>query len=250
MTEETKRERVPRAQDPSYVINPQTGRFVKRGTKKYNQLLYDGILEQTRENKTIIARGTHEELTKLKKQLEDNNVLKLDGEELRIFQGMLIKARKKMSRREVISHTKRHACDSAIEHRELFNSKLTDQQLADLLMKVLDARILGAPVNLQADYNAMLKLNQRAQPPPLPKDPPPSLSPISGGHRGGGTPSGRSSVQSPIPGGHRGGGTPSPPSPKKRRGRPRKRFITIPPPDTTTDVGETTAFESETEFSD
>ena len=232
MTEETKRERVPRAQDPSYVINPQTGRFVKRGTKKYNQLLYDGILEQTRENKTIIARGTHEELTKLKKQLEDNNVLKLDGEELRIFQGMLIKARKKISRREVISHTKRHACDSAIEHRELFNSKLTDQQLADLLMKVLDARILGAPVNLQADYNAMLKLNQRAQPPP--STPPPSLSP---GHEVSSL--GRSSVQSP------------PPSPvKKRRGRPRKRFITIPPPDTTTDVGETTAFESETEFSD
>ena len=230
----TPKKKIPRKDDPNFVRNPFTGHFIRRGGKKHRAMLTDGLLGKKRDPNSIIATGSLAELQMMKRKLEESPAFDLKGYILTIRGDQLIKEHNKMTKREIVEHTTRHAIKSAVSNRALMNSGLSDEQLTELLKMVCDAKIVGVELDLEREFNKIMTLNKSSAPPPLPSTPPPSLSP---GHEVSSL--GRSSLQSP------------PPSPvKKRRGRPRKRFITIPPPDTTTDVGETTAFESETEFSD
>jgi len=235
----TPKKKIPRKDDPNFVRNPFTGHFIRRGGKKHRAMLTDGLLGKKRDPNSIIATGSLAELQMMKRKLEESPAFDLKGYILTIRGDQLIKEHNKMTKREIVEHTTRHAIKSAVSNRALMNSGLSDEQLTELLKMVCDAKIVGVELDLEREFNKIMTLNKSSAPPPLPSTPPPSLSPEQ-----------RSSVQSPIPGGHRGGGTPSPPSPKKR-GRPRRRFhVAKAPVYDTTDFGETTAVESETEFSD
>ena len=219
--------KLPRAQDPEYIRNPYTGRYVRRGGKKHKSLLTDGLLERPRLDDNVVATGTRSELETMKKKLEESRAFDLTGYILNIRGNTLIKQKKVMTRREMTEHTTRHAIDAAVSNRDLMNSSLTNEQITEILKRVCDAKIIGAPFDLDKEFHRVLELSANKAPPPLPSTPPPSLSPEQ-----------RSSVQSP------------PPSPKKR-GRPRRRFhVGKAPVYDTTDFGETTGVESETEFSD
>jgi len=232
--------KLPRAQDPEYIRNPYTGRYVRRGGKKHKSLLTDGLLERPRLDDNVVATGTRSELETMKKKLEESRAFDLTGYILNIRGNTLIKQKKVMTRREMTEHTTRHAIDAAVSNRDLMNSSLTNEQITEILKRVCDAKIIGAPFDLDKEFHRVLELSANKAPPPLPSTPPPSLSPgyevSSLGYEVSSL--GRSSVQSP------------PPSPKKR-GRPRRRFhVAKAPVYDTTDFGETTGVESETEFSD
>lgn len=223
-----------RSQDPDYTRNPATGRYIKKGSKAHTRLVNDRITGSQRNTKyagSIVASGTVDELRVIKKGLEKANALGLKDERLEIRNGHLTRVRKALTRRDLSVHTAKHAVNAAISNRGLFMSKLTDDQLSELLTKVCDAKILGVDFDLEDEFEMMCQLNKR------------------------------SPLQSPIPEGRRMLPDDTPMSPpklvrsKKHRARQQRtsgsKFrITPPPPEfDTATAGETTCY-SDTEISD
>ena len=154
-----------RSQDPNYTLNPDTGRYIKKAGKAHTKLLSDGVAGIKRNTTyagSIVASGTLDELRVIKKGLEQANALNLKDERLEIRNGHLMRVRKSLTRREIANHTTKHAVDTAISNRGLFKSKLTDEQLSELLRRMCDAKIMGVELNLEREFDKMCALNERS----------------------------------------------------------------------------------------
>ena len=167
---------------PTHVVNPNTGRLCKAGGKTHRKLLSDGVLNKTRGDSNVIATGTTMELEIMRNKLLESGALDLKGEKLKIVGNKLVKVRKKLRPTDVSLETKNQVLQTIMEKRRLMNSKLTDDQLYQVLNKILDAKILGKPICVEEEYLKMLELNtalpnipeekseEKSEEPPLPEE--------------------------------------------------------------------------------
>ena len=151
-----------RKNDPTFVKNPFTGRYVKKGSSIHKQLMADGIVGFARDTKNIIATGSIPELKSMKQKLEESDSMDFTNYKLLIVGNRLLKRRIPIPRSELVDHTIRHSVKSAVSNRMLMNSKLTDDQLSTLLTKVCDASIMGVDLDLSYEFDKIMKLNEPA----------------------------------------------------------------------------------------
>lgn len=247
MVEQDTKMKIARADNPDFIRNPTSGRYLRKGSKLHRQLVADGLIGWKRCTEKVIAEDTDTNLRVIKSHIEKGKDFDAEGEKLSIRHGKLYRIRKRMDRDEIVEHTVAHSVGTAVQNRKLMGSKLSDEQLATLLMRVANARIIGSAINLEKDFEDMLRLNDRVVS-PTPKNTP-QLQPE------------RSPFQSPPP---------SPPILARQIGQyptqaitttpnqisqtrriiGKKRFIVSSAPvyDTTTDVGETTDFGDTTAY--
>lgn len=215
---------IPRKQRKDWVLNPLTGRHVRRGGKKYRSLVSDGVLK-TKHNSgeaTVIAQGTKAELEITRAKLLESKVIDLENQTLEIRGNRLIKVRRRLTRFETEEHIQKHTIDSMIQNRALMRSRLNDEQITDLLLKICDAKIMGVQLNLDDEILDLLSTSDQIEdesPPPSP----PKLVRQVGEHK----------------------------KRKPKLPRRRNRFaVKQPPPPMTTDAETTEAPHSDTEISD
>jgi hypothetical protein len=246
MSSETKKTTIARSENPDFIRNPTSGRFLRKGSKLHRQLVADGLMGRVRCVDKMVAEGTLADLKIIKSHLEKSPGFDTAGERLVIKGGKLYKIRKQMDRDAIVENTVAHSIGTAVQNRKLMGSKLSDDQLASLLMKVANARIIGSPINLEKDFEDMMRINER------PPSPTPAPSPVAEPERSG--------LQSPMPSPLKlvrqiGQYTTSPNQIEQTRRIRKKRFQIMPAPvyDTTeyeyTTAGETEA-EYDTEISD
>ena len=226
---------LPRHLDPAYVRNPISGRYVRRNSKVYAALVSDGYLgTSTADYKktTCIAKGTAEELKTTKNALLNSDTLDLKNSKLEIRYGKLCKVRRRLTRPELQAHIMENSISSIVEHRALFKSKLTSEQITTILTRIIDAQLMGVKLDLDGAIDQLV-IEQASKP----------LKPIDENQV---DESDDEPPPEPLKLVRQNGEYKKKPSKRK----PRKRFSVRPAPPMTTTDGETTEFYTESEFSD
>jgi len=155
-----------RKDDPQFVRNPLTGRFIKRTSKKYRQLINDNILNLDNADRSdaVIATGTPDELKLLKSKLAGTKIVG-KNKKLEIRNGRLQTVRKNLTRAQTVQQTQENVVSAIKENKGILNNPhLTEKQIDFILAKVIDAKMLGVSLNLDQEIERITRAGAKVKP--------------------------------------------------------------------------------------
>ena len=158
---------IAKSNDPAYIRNPLSKRFIKRGGATHKRLVSDGLLGQTRCINPVIATGTQAELELIKAKMLESGTLNLKRERLQISHGKLRRCRIPLTSTEISNGTKHRSLEAVMEHRDLVNSQMSSEMLETLMMKIVDMKIVGQTVDVDEEMKRMIALNRPGSPTPV-----------------------------------------------------------------------------------
>ena len=121
-----------------FVVNPRTGRKIRVGGAVYKRLVADNLLGDNRVK--TIASGSDEDLKKIKNSL--NPELLPKNTRLKIKDGKLVTARKRVSKRGEKEREREVAINAFMNQKQLMASNLPDSVKCHILNKIIDARMV------------------------------------------------------------------------------------------------------------
>jgi hypothetical protein len=143
------------------IKNKSTGWKVKSGGPIFEKKMKDCILKLntgTRKN-NLIASGSDEELRLIKSRfnrsaLGPNRILVQKNGELR-------STRRRVTHKEIAQKVKDDSISTILANKELIkSSNLTDDQLMTLMSKLIDCKIIGESINIEAEYMKLMGLSK------------------------------------------------------------------------------------------
>ena len=155
-----------RDEDPNYVWNPTTRRWIKKSGKVYQKILLDkiaGIEPDPSSKNSIIAKGSPEELKVMYEKLKNNKQLVPHNHELIIRNNQLCVVRRKIKKLEIQKGVKSATQEAILENRELLRSDLSDEQLNFLLGRIVDLKLMGKKVNVEKEVDQLLGLKKKSK---------------------------------------------------------------------------------------
>ena len=130
----------------NYIVNPFTGRLIKRGSKTHKRLvsahLLDEELVKSPEDNIVLEAKDSSEAKQIttrmsKKAVGKNKVLTRRGNKV-------LKANRRPTRQETIDKVSDIAVNSVLENRdELLNQDLTDQEMDDYIRRMIQIKLIG-----------------------------------------------------------------------------------------------------------
>jgi hypothetical protein len=143
----------PNQQLDQYVINPYTGRLIKKASKTYKRLLSARLLEEdapsTAQENLILEADSPAQAkviqTKMNKNIQKNKVITRRGNKV-------LKASRRPTRTEQIDKITDFAVSSLVENKdELMDSDLTDEEMDAYIRKVIQQKLVGIPESANED---------------------------------------------------------------------------------------------------
>jgi hypothetical protein len=143
----------PNQQLDQYVINPYTGRLIKKASKTYKRLLSARLLEEdapsTAQENLILEADSPAQAkviqTKMNKNIQKNKVITRRGNKV-------LKASRRPTRTEQIDKITDFAVASLVENKdELMDSDLTDEEMDAYIRKVIQQKLVGIPESANED---------------------------------------------------------------------------------------------------
>jgi preprotein translocase subunit Sss1 len=127
-----------------YVLNPYTGRLIKKFSKTYNRLVTAKLLDaepSTAEENVVMEMESPEEAkaiqAKLNKKMDKNKVITRRGKKV-------LKASRRPTRKEIIDKTTSYAVDSIVENKEeIMAEDFTDEQLDEYIRELIAKKLVG-----------------------------------------------------------------------------------------------------------
>ncbi len=128
-----------------FIVNPYTGRLIKKGSKTYERLLNARLLNEEKpstseENVVIKAESNDQAKTiqsKLNKNLQKNKVVTRRG-------STVLKASRRPTRKEVIDRVSDIATNIVRENRDdILESEMNDDELDDYIKKMIQLKLVG-----------------------------------------------------------------------------------------------------------
>lgn len=128
-----------------YVVNPYTGRLVKRGSKTHKRLvsakLLDEPLSKTEDNVIMDAKDRSEardiKTRMSKKSVGQNKIITTRNNKV-------LKANRRPRQTEIVDKVSDIAVSSVIEHRdELLSQDMTDEELDAYIKKMIQLKLIG-----------------------------------------------------------------------------------------------------------
>ena len=163
---ENKTPKLRRDEDPNYVWNPETRRWICKNGRVYQKMLLDRIAGvKPDSSSSVIASGSPEELKVMFEKLKDNKQLVGDGKELLVKGGNLCVVRRKVNTLEIQRGIRDAQRDVVLENRELLSSDLTDDQVKYLLGRLVDLKLMGKNIDVKAEVNELLGVKEKLQKP-------------------------------------------------------------------------------------
>lgn len=166
------KKRESRKNDPDYCLNPRSGRYIKKSSRLYKQIITDAVanLDPAERKNNVIATGTDEELIMIRDKLKNSKLI-ADHNTLDIRNGKLQTIRKTLKRGKMQDQTKNTVMEAVLANRALIKKDgLTEAQVSMLLCKICDAKILGKVIDVSAEVDLLLELSKpRFDDPPPPK---------------------------------------------------------------------------------
>ena len=130
----------------NYIVNPFTGRLIKRGSKTHKRLVSAKLLDEElvkspEDNLVLEAKDSSEAkqiTTRLsKKAVGKNKVLTRRGNKV-------LKANRRPTRQETIDKVSDIAVDTVLENRdELLSQDLSDQEMDDYIRRMIQIKLIG-----------------------------------------------------------------------------------------------------------
>jgi hypothetical protein len=130
----------------NYIVNPFTGRLIKRGSKTHKRLVSANLLDEElvkspEDNIVLEAKDSSEAkqiTTRMsKKAVGKNKVLTRRGNKV-------LKANRRPTRQETIDKVSDIAVDTVLENRdELLSHDLTDDQMDDYIRRMIQIKLIG-----------------------------------------------------------------------------------------------------------
>ena len=149
--------KIPRKSNPDYVKNPLTGRYIKKTSKTYSQLINDKILnlDHGDRERAVLATGTQEELQLMKDKLSTSTLVQ-KNKKLEIRNGRLQTSRVRPTKSQTVETIKRSAIEVVKDNRSVLTSaQLTNQQIDSILTKLIDAKLLGVNLNVENEVKQL-----------------------------------------------------------------------------------------------
>ena len=129
-----------------YIVNPFTGRLIKRGSKTHKRLVSAKLLDETlvkspEDNIVMEANDISEAkqiTTRMSKgALGKNKIITRRGNKI-------LKANRRPTRQETIDKVSDIAVDTVLENRdELLSQDLTDQEMDDYIRRMIQIKLIG-----------------------------------------------------------------------------------------------------------
>ncbi len=150
-----------------FVVNPITNRLIKKGSKKYKQLITAKLLNEvkpsTAEENLIIEADTPDQAktlqSKLNKNIQPNKVITRRGTKV-------LKASRRPTREETINKISDLAISSVVESKDyLLEQDMTDEDMDKYIRGLIQQKLIGH--------------NTKATLPPPPPPPTPEIKRIS-----------------------------------------------------------------------
>ena len=130
----------------NYIVNPFTGRLIKRGSKTHKRLVSANLLDEElvkspEDNIVLEAKDSSEAkqiTTRMsKKAVGKNKVLTRRGNKV-------LKANRRPTRQETIDKVSDIAVDTVLENRdELLSQDLSDQEMDDYIRRMIQIKLIG-----------------------------------------------------------------------------------------------------------
>jgi len=130
----------------NYIVNPFTGRLIKRGSKTHKRLVSANLLDEElvkspEDNIVLEAKDSSEAkqiTTRMsKKAVGKNKVLTRRGNKV-------LKANRRPTRQETINKVSDIAVDTVLENRDdLLNQDLTDEEMDDYIRRMIQIKLIG-----------------------------------------------------------------------------------------------------------
>ena len=155
--------KIPRKSNPDYVKNPLTGRYIKKTSKTYSQLINDKILnlDHGDRERAVLATGTQEELQLMKDKLSTSTLVQ-KNKKLEIRNGRLQTSRVRPTKSQTVETIKRSAIEVVQDNRSILTSaQLTNQQIDSILTKLIDAKLLGVNLNVENEVKQLTNIGTR-----------------------------------------------------------------------------------------
>jgi hypothetical protein len=128
-----------------YVVNPYTGRLVKKGSKTHKRLvsakLLDEPLAKTEDN-LIMDTKDRSEARDIKTRMSRKSVGQ--NKIITTRNNKVLKANRRPRQTEIVDKVSDIAVSSVIEHRdELLSQDLTDEELDSYIKKMIQLKLIG-----------------------------------------------------------------------------------------------------------
>jgi hypothetical protein len=127
-----------------FVVNPYTGRLIKKHSKTYERLVNAQLLNEDRpstseENMILKAQNNEEAKTlqmKLNKNLQKNKIVTRRG-------SSILKASRRPTRKEIIDRVSDIATNVVTQNRdELLDSDMNDEELDEYIKKMIQLKLV------------------------------------------------------------------------------------------------------------
>jgi hypothetical protein len=121
-----------------FVVNPVTGKLIKIGSRNYNQLLKDNILnlDPSTRKKTVVFDGDGDDEFKKKLKVGENlNLVRRNGK--------IVENRRKITTMENIQHITKKSAEIVKEHINDFTDDMDDEQIYKKVKQLLSQKIIG-----------------------------------------------------------------------------------------------------------
>jgi len=140
-----------------YIVNPYTGRLIKKGSKTHKKLVAAQLLDEpisTPQENVILEADDSEQAkvlqNKLNKSAHKNKVITRRGNKI-------LKANRRPTRKETINKVSDYAIDTFIENKEtLLSQDMTDDETDNYIRNLIMLKLSGCDTT-------------KTEPPPSPK---------------------------------------------------------------------------------
>ena len=130
----------------NYIVNPFTGRLIKRGSKTHKRLVSANLLDEelvkSPEDNIVLEAKDSSEAKQITTRLSKNAVGK--NKVLTRRGNKVLRANRRPTRQETIDKVSDIAVNSVLENRdELLNQDLTDQEMDDYIRRMIQIKLIG-----------------------------------------------------------------------------------------------------------
>jgi hypothetical protein len=151
-----------------YVLNPYTGRLLKKGSKTHARLISARLMDDEPSGKgeenIILEAESPSQAKEIKTKMNNKSVGK--NKTLTTRGNKVLKTTRRPTRTETIDKVTDYAVDSVIAHREeIMNAEMTEQEMENYIKVLIAKKLVGGK-----------EPKRKRKPKPVPLPPPPSES--------------------------------------------------------------------------
>ena len=130
----------------NYIVNPFTGRLIKRGSKTHKRLVSANLLDEelvkSPEDNIVLEAKDSSEAKQITTRMSKKAVGK--NKVLTRRNNKVLKANRRPTRQETIDKVSDIAVDTVLENRdELLSQDLSDQEMDDYIRRMIQIKLIG-----------------------------------------------------------------------------------------------------------